>query len=167
MKFLSLKNVLLAVVAVILGAFCVFAYQSGNSKSVDEKYYRPQGTKKEYNAQKEAGEAWHKFHLGVAPAGVINRIPTGEKVCALVFAGLPQQEDMGGILEAMHQHNAKGTFFVEGSNGAGDPEALKAIVQRGQKIGNFGYVGLPHMEALPIEKIINEFVGTQKICKKF
>ena len=136
MKFLSLKNVLLAGVALILGAFCVFAYQSGNSKSVDEKYYQPQAAKKEYNGQKEAGEAWHKFHLGVEPAKIINRIPVGEKACALVFSGLPEQETVAGILEAMHHYNAKGTFFVEGSNGAGDPEALKMIVQRGQAAQN-------------------------------
>jgi len=43
-------------------------------------------------------------------------------------------------------------FLAEGINVAANPKIVTAIIQGGQKVGNYTYVGLSNVDKLPVDK---------------
>ena len=118
-----------------------------------------------YNADSEIKAARERLATGVEPALIIKQGPSGKKEIAMTFDGLADSATIDGILDVLAKHNAKATFFVEGVNAAAAPKVVTAIVKAGQKVENYSYVGLAHMEKLPEEKTLEEICKTQKVLQ--
>ena len=56
----------------------------------------------------------------------------------------------------------KVTFFVEGSNAAGDKESVLKLYEQGITIGNYTYTGVQYLDKLPQDAILEQLLRTQK-----
>lgn len=117
-----------------------------------------------YDAQEETDEAIEKFKKDPAAhkAKVIHPLTDTGKNVYLYFDGLPDRAMAEEILSVLDKKKAKAAFFAEGQNGADSPETLKAIVKKGQVIGNYTWLGRPEFQKLEPEKAIRSMVRTQK-----
>lgn len=66
-------------------------------------------------------------------------LPTEEKVIALTFDAAYDPEPLPGILAALKEAGAKGTFFLTGEFVRDFPDSVKAIKAAGHAIGNHSY----------------------------
>ena len=95
------------------------------------------------------------------PARVIVRDET-RRAMALIVEGLPERVDTMRLLDVLARHKAKAVFFVEGDSAALQPETIQAIVEAGQEIGNYTYVGVRKFQELPPEAMLGQLLRTQK-----
>lgn len=71
-------------------------------------------------------------------APLISRVNTTEKVVALTFDDGPS-DVTAEILSILEQHQAKGTFYLVGTNIAMFPEESRSLVAAGMELGNHTY----------------------------
>jgi peptidoglycan/xylan/chitin deacetylase (PgdA/CDA1 family) len=154
--------IIMAIVAVIAGA-SYYSVRSSNSDSV-QKDADITDLSDMYAADAEIQESLEKLSQGnVKPAEVYTRTQDGEHRIAIVFDGLPARADTAKILDSLQKHGGHGVFFVEGQNAADQPETIKSLIDAGQEIGNFTFVGATKFEKMPIEYEIGSLCRTQKI----
>lgn len=85
----------------------------------------------------------------------ITRIPTSQKVVALTFDAGGNGGGTGSILRTLDRTGVPATFFLTGEFAQGAPEAARAIVNSGHRIGN-------HSETHPeFSKITNAEIGAE------
>lgn len=73
------------------------------------------------------------------PDIVVMRGSLEENKAALTFDDGPDNRFTPAVLDVLHKHGVKGTFFVMGSRVNGHPKVMKRIVQEGHSIGNHTY----------------------------
>ena len=69
----------------------------------------------------------------------VSRVATTRKVVALTFDDGPDDAYVSDIIGDLQRAQAKGTFYVIGSEAAAHPDALRALVAAGEEIGNHTY----------------------------
>ncbi len=98
----------------------------------------------------------------IEPSLVITPEQTGAKRVAVVFAGMPDRTDTAVLVDLLEKYNMKATFFMEGQNAGDRPEVLKVVLQAGQEVGNYTFVGASRLEKLPQEDVLKDFCMSQK-----
>ncbi|RUS48144.1 polysaccharide deacetylase family protein [Cohnella sp. AR92] len=103
----------------------------------------------------------------------IDKEKTDRKVVLLTFDDGPKDEaTLTPILDTLDKHNAKAIFFVNGYRVKEHPELLKALVERGQTIGNhsWDHIKLGKESAETIEKqigdvqnLVKELTGSEPV----
>lgn len=68
----------------------------------------------------------------------VYRGPASRRAIALTFDDGPS-EGTEEILEILHQHDARGTFFACGSNAERLPDVLRSVAGAGHEVGNHSY----------------------------
>lgn len=120
----------------------------------------------EYNADQELQQARAKYADSQAQAQILQGRPQpGKKVIALTFDGMDSRGNMEAILKALQKRSWHATFFVEGSNAARESTVIQKLAQDGQELGNYSFVGIDKAERLPADRLLEQFVKTQKVLQ--
>jgi peptidoglycan/xylan/chitin deacetylase (PgdA/CDA1 family) len=102
---------------------------------------------------------------GVQLAGeLVTHVDTGEKVVALTFDDGPQSAYTQSVIDTLVAHDAKGTFFVTGSDAAASPDSLRALVAAGEEIGNHTW-SHPRLLAMSQAAIASEIERTDAVIR--
>lgn len=115
----------------------------------------------EYNVEAEMPQALEKLNTDIEPATVYTKDPTKNAI-ALTFDGLPDPATTDKLLDLIERYDMKVTFFVEGSNAAGDKESVLKLYEQGITIGNYTYTGVQYLDKLPQDAILEQLLRTQK-----
>ena len=115
----------------------------------------------EYNVDEELVQAREKLNSEIEPATVYTKDPTKNAI-ALTFDGLPDPTTTDKLLDLIERYDMKVTFFVEGSNAAGDKESVLKLYEQGITIGNYTYTGVQYLDKLPQDAILEQLLRTQK-----
>lgn len=115
----------------------------------------------EYNVDEELVQAREKLNSGIESATVYTKDPTKNAI-ALTFDGLPDPTTTDKLLDLIERYDMKVTFFVEGSNAAGDKESVLKLYEQGITIGNYTYTGVQYLDKLPQDAILEQLLRTQK-----
>jgi peptidoglycan/xylan/chitin deacetylase (PgdA/CDA1 family) len=89
------------------------------------------------------------------------RAPAGRRRIALTFDDGPS-ESTPRLLELLHRHNAKATFFVCGHNAARLPRVLQQISAAGHEIGNHTW-SHPRFDFASKSTMLEELTRTQDL----
>lgn len=116
----------------------------------------------EYNVDIELVQAQEKLNDGVEPATVYTNAPD-KNVIALTFDGLPDPTTTDKLLDLIDRYDVKVTFFVEGSNAAGDQESVLKLYKKNITIGNYTYTGVQNLDKLPQDAALEQLLRTQKV----
>ena len=116
----------------------------------------------EYNVEAEMPQALEKLNTDIEPATVYTKDPTKNAI-ALTFDGLPDPATTDKLLDLIERYDMKVTFFVEGSNAAGDKESVLKLYEQGITIGNYTYTGIQRMDKLPQDAALEQLLKTQKV----
>lgn len=120
----------------------------------------------EYKADQELKQAREKYADSLTQAQILQgKSQTGKKVIALTFDGMDSRGNMEAILRLLQQHGWHATFFVEGSNAARESTVIQKLVQDNQELGNYSFVGIDKAERLPADRLLEQFVKTQKVLQ--
>ena len=117
-----------------------------------------------YQAEEEIEMARTLLQRGIVPATVVTEPRDASKIL-LCFNGLPSRADVERLVKVLQKHHAQAVFFVEGQNAANDEESIQAIRKGGYSIQNYTFVGMPHGESQPEERMIQELCRTQEVIK--
>jgi len=71
--------------------------------------------------------------------GIVNRVDTGDKVVALTIDDGPTPGLTEALLEVLHRHGARATFFLIGADMERHQELARSIVIAGHQIGNHSF----------------------------
>lgn len=115
----------------------------------------------EYNVDTELIQAQTKLNSDIEPATVYTRDPS-KNVIALTFDGLPDPTTTDKLLDLIERYNIKVTFFVEGSNAAGEKESVLKLYEKNITIGNYTYTGVQFLDKLPQDAALEQLLRTQK-----
>ncbi|WP_432641726.1 polysaccharide deacetylase family protein [Acidaminococcus sp.] len=165
---MHLKKHLLAIfsVLVVLGLFYFYAISDIFHPKQIATYENFTAIGEEYNADQELQQARKKYADSREQAKVLQASPSpGQKVIALTFDGMESRGNMEAILKALQKHGWHATFFVEGSNAARESTVIQKLVQDGQELGNYSFVGIDKAERLPADRLLEQFVKTQKVLQ--
>lgn len=162
---LSWKKILIALMVVVVGIVGYVYKTNMLTTKTGGDYNRLRDLSSAYAATEEIKAAQEKLSKNPTPVQLIRQGVANKKVCALTFDGMTDSATTDKLLDLLTKYKAKGTFFVEGANAVANPKTVTAIVQAGQKIGNYTYVGLAQLEKAPAQKILAELCRTQKVLK--
>lgn len=115
----------------------------------------------EYNVDTELIQAEEKLNSKIKPATVYTKDPSKNAI-ALTFDGLPDPATTDKLLDLIEKYNIKVTFFVEGSNAAGDKESILKLHEKNISIGNYTYTGVQYLDKLPQDASLEQLLRTQK-----
>ena len=102
-----------------------------------------------------------KMACSSAPIGAaVQHGPTGEKQVALTFDGGPSAYT-AQVLDVLHVHNTKATFFVNGVQLHGDNRLLDRMVLEGDEIGNGSWNGTA-LDAADASAVSDSISRTQR-----
>lgn len=159
-----MNNQIRAVYAAIIAVICIliylwapwkdFIHEIDYSRDINE-------LRNTYDGQQELAEALEKVQRNPQEALVVTTDISGQPRVAIVFDGMPDLETAKQLTELLNKYNAKAVFFVEGQNAVLDRETIRVIVENGQEIGNFTYVGINHLEKRPKERVLSELIRAQ------
>lgn len=97
----------------------------------------------------------------VAPPSAYTPVDCGREVCvALTFDDGPSAETTPLVLDALARHQARATFFVLGTNVAGNEQLIRRMYQEGHEIGNHSW-NHPKFTTLTPEQIQDQIDLTQ------
>lgn len=116
-----------------------------------------------WSAKEEITEAQEKLANSPQEALIITTDISNQPVVAIVIDGLPDRAATAKILDVLQKYDAKAAFFVEGQNAGENIETMKLLVESGQQIGNYTFVGISHAEKLPMDSLLAELCKTQKV----
>lgn len=149
--------VILILVVAIFSSILLMIYLFRNNKST------PAMSLTGYQAEQELDEALKKLDTSTEKASVIKKIDTTERIVALTLDGMLNNRQMLKILELLEQYNVQATFFTEGVLAAEDDELINEIKKRGFGLGNYTLYANKHMEELPQEEMVADFVKSKNI----
>ncbi len=95
---------------------------------------------------------------------LVTHVDTSEKVVALTFDDGPQPAYTRAVIDTLAAHDAKGTFFVIGSDAAASPAWLHALVAAGEEIGNHTW-SHPRLLAMSQGAIAGEIERTDAVIR--
>lgn len=84
------------------------------------------------------------------------------KQIALTFDDAPDTEYTPKVLDILHKHGVKATFFVVGYKAAEHPEVVKRMIREGHVVGNHSY-GHTQLKKLSQPKFIQEIEKTEQV----
>lgn len=70
---------------------------------------------------------------------MIWEVRTSQKVIALTFDDGPDPLETDGILEVLHEYQAKCTFFAIGKRIAAYPDVARRVINEGHELANHTY----------------------------
>lgn len=89
----------------------------------------------------------------------------GKKRIALTFDDGPRAGETNRVLDLLKQYNAKGTFFILGSNVSGNEDLIKRMVSEGHQLGNHSW-SHPNLTKLSPEEITQEVQKAAKAIRE-
>lgn len=92
---------------------------------------------------------------------MIWEVHTSEKVIALTFDDGPDPTETLQILDVLHEHNAKCTFFAIGKKIAAYPEIAKQVISEGHELANHTYNHVYFKKPISIEQATKELELTE------
>lgn len=154
---LNIVLIVLLLVAFVGGACFFIFYEKGKETA-------PVNTaSKMYDSTADIEQALMNLKNDGQTAGVIKGVNTFEKVAALTFDGMLDQETAGKLLKLLKEYKVEVTFFLPGIPASEDTEAVKFIAKSGQTIGNYTLSARKHMEDLAPEEMVEDFCKTNRI----
>lgn len=162
---LSWKKILIALMVVLVCIAGYFYKTNTLTAKTGGDYNRLRDLSSAYAATEEIKTAQEKLSKNPPPVQLIRQGVVSKKSVCLTFDGMTDSATTDKLLDLLTKYKAKGTFFVEGANAVANPKTVTAIVQAGQKVGNYTYVGLAQLEKAPSQKILAELCRTQKVLK--
>ena len=165
---MHLKKHLLAIFAVlvVLGLFYFYVIADIFHPKQIATYENFTEIGEEYNADQELQQAKEKYANSMAQAQILQARPQpGKKVIALTFDGMDSRGNMEAILRLLQKRGWHATFFVEGSNAARESTVIQKLAQDDQELGNYSFVGIDKAERLPADRLLEQFVKTQKVLQ--
>lgn len=163
-KNLSQKKWIILAIIIMFFIFLIFSFYSSSNKETSSKHVLNIKDSK-YTAAKEIALAFENLKGQRQEASVIEGINTKEKVVAITFDDLTDDQTMEKILELLDSYSAKVTFFIPGIKGAENPKVVKNIIAKKQEIGNYTLAGLRKMEKLSDEELVTDFCRSRAILK--
>lgn len=127
-------------------------YLTGKSKKAYDTYL----------AEKEAEEAARKAEEeAIRRTNLFNNGPVlaGERVVALTFDDGPDRRTTPQVLDILARYNAKATFFLIGSNIAGNEDLLQRALAEGHELGNHTW-NHPKLTALSTDQVAWQLAAT-------
>ena len=120
----------------------------------------------EFDASKEIAEARKAFAATKSPAGIVqgNQNVEGNFI-ALTFDGMESRGNTEAILKIITDQGWHASFFVEGVNAARNTAVIQNLIQEGQFVGNYSFVGVSKAEQMTSDAWFEQFCRTQKILK--
>ena len=87
------------------------------------------------------------------------------RAIAITFDDGPHPENTPRILDALTEHGAKATFFLQGSMAEKSPELVREIAERGHQLGNHGHA---HHDAKSVStaKYVDDVIRAQESLEK-
>lgn len=128
----------------------------GNSRNIDD-------LSNLWNADKEVAAAKEKLAKSPEEALVITTKIDNKPEVAIVFDGLPDRILTAKLIDILQKYDSKAAFFAEGQNAGEDIETMKLIAESGQQVGNYTFVGVSHVEKLPVDSLLTELCTAQKV----
>lgn len=93
---------------------------------------------------------------------MIWEVQTSQKVIALTFDDGPDPFETDGILEVLHEYNAKCTFFAIGKRIAAYPEVARRVINEGHELANHTYNHVYFKKPVSGQQIQEELELTEK-----
>lgn len=118
-----------------------------------------------YDAKNEIEESLKRLKED-KKAYLINDINTVENIVSITFEGLSDRKTTDKLLDLLDKHGVQSIFFVPGIKSAEDPENIKNIVNRGQKIGNFTLNANKEMHRYSNTELVEDFSRTNVILSQ-
>lgn len=152
-------------IALVIALFSMFIFETFLATKTAAPARNITDFETPYNADAEIAKALEDLKKNPAKAAVITGFRSGPRQIALTFDGLTDRATMQKILDLLKKYNTKATFFVDGLSTAEDPQIVVNIKKEGQRVENYTLLGLPKMEALPVERLVKDFCRAAKIIK--
>ncbi len=119
----------------------------------------------EYNADAEIAKAQEALNGDVKAATVYTRDPAKNNAIALTFDGLPDPTTTAKLVDLIKKYDINVTFFVEGSNCAGDKGSVMELYKAGIPMQNYTYSGLMRLDRQPSDSVLEQLIKTQKVVE--
>lgn len=153
------KFIIGAVVIAVVGILYFFWYLGGQTQAYDDI----PDLSNEYNVDDEVAKAQDALNGNVQPATVYTKDPT-KNLIALTFDGMPDPVTAKRLVDLTDKYDINVTFFVEGSNCAGDKDTLLLLnSSKHITIGNYTYTGLQRLDKIPADSVLDQLIKTQKV----
>lgn len=107
-----------------------------------------------------ADELWN-ISVG-RDARVVYSFDTAERIVALTIDDGPNAESTGKILDVLHRHGARATFFLVGDHVPGNETLVAAIVASGHEIANHGARESPAID-LGAERFERDLLSSHRL----
>ncbi|SMC86667.1 polysaccharide deacetylase family protein [Sporomusa malonica] len=160
------RTIALALVLIIGISLTVVFFYNDFFKTQPVREYRTNITMENpYNADEEVAQALAQLKKSQEKATIVKGDKSGFRHIALTFDGLTDRTTIQQILGLLKKYNVKATFFADGLQAIEDPETLTDIKNAGQRIENYTLLGMDKMEAVPVERLVNDFCRAKKIIK--
>ncbi len=103
--------------------------------------------------------------IDAAPAKLLSRVETDQKVVALIFEGYTDDLTVEAIAQILRDRGVPTTFFVSGVTADEHGDLLKKVAEMGFDIGNYGMSGAKKLERLPAYQNAEQFTKTQNLIE--
>lgn len=155
------KRIILNIAFIVLagGVLVYFLFFYGKDKDIKTV----NGTKTLYTSTEDIKQALTTLEAREAKAEIIYGVNTFEKVAALTFDGMLNQETMEELIKLLNKYDVKAVFFLPGIPSAEDSDTVKYLSNNGQTIGNYTLSAKKHLEELTLEELVEDFVKTNRI----
>jgi peptidoglycan/xylan/chitin deacetylase (PgdA/CDA1 family) len=114
-----------------------------------------------YDVQDEVAAARQRLASGEEATVLCNDL-SGQKKLAITFDGMADRKTMLNVIDVLKRNGITAAFFIEGMNGAANPDVVQAITKAGFLVGNFTWLGESNMEKMASEKRVTDFCRSQK-----
>lgn len=152
------KYIIALVAILVCGMLYYFWYLGSQTAAYDDI---PDITS-EYTIDTEMAAAQKALADGVEPAQVYTRNPA-QKGLVITFDGLPEPAVAAKLTDLLETYQMDAAFFVEGSNASADKETMKTLQRDRVTLGNYTFAGIPRLDRLPQDSVLEQLVRTQKV----
>lgn len=167
------KKLCLAVVFFVV-AICIFLYilyWKEQKEQVLQEETKIEETKKQlqetYSCKEEIAQARKKYEEKSQKSEVITEPLLLDKKISLNFEGVTDEETLETILEILHKHNIKATFFIPAIDIAEDENLVAMVQKEGHDMQNYTLTAAPHMNEWAAEDVIGELCRAEMIYEKY
>lgn len=95
---------------------------------------------------------------------IVPRVETDRKVVALTFDDGPSDLTVDEVLAPLARANVKATFFIIGSDGAKNRQAMARLVAAGHELGNHTY-SHPRLLFVSSRRVLDEIHATDAVIR--